>query len=91
MSGVVARHLVIHGRVQGVWFRASVRDAARARGVSGWAANRADGTVEAHLEGPADAVAEVERFCGQGPPRAQVTSVDARDAEPSGAAGFETR
>ncbi len=91
MTDLVARHLVVHGRVQGVFFRASVRDAARARGVGGWASNRADGTVEAHLEGPADAVAAVERFCGQGPPRADVARVEARDAEPSGAAGFEIR
>jgi acylphosphatase len=91
VADLVARHLVIHGRVQGVFFRASVRDAARARGVSGWAANRADGTVEAHLEGPADAVAAVERFCAQGPPRAQVTRVDGEDVDPTGATGFETR
>lgn len=91
MSDVVARHLLIHGRVQGVWFRASVRDEARRHGVSGWAANRADGSVEAFLEGPADAVAAVERYCGAGPPRAEVTRVDASDADPAGAVGFETR
>jgi len=91
MSDRVARHLVIHGRVQGVFFRASLRDAARARGVDGWAANRPDGTVEAHLEGPPDDVAAVERFCAQGPPRAEVTRVEARDAEPSGDVGFDTR
>jgi acylphosphatase len=91
MGDRVARRLVVHGRVQGVFFRASVRDAARTRGVDGWAANRADGTVEVQLEGPAEAVAAVERFCGEGPRGAQVTRVDARDAEPEGAAGFAIR
>jgi acylphosphatase len=91
VSDRVARHLVVHGRVQGVFFRASVRDAARARGVAGWAANRADGTVEMQLEGPAEAVAGVERFCGEGPRGAHVTQVDARDAEPGGTAAFEIR
>lgn len=53
MSGRVARRLTVHGRVQGVFFRATVSDAAVAAGASGWAANHADGTVEVWAEGSA--------------------------------------
>jgi acylphosphatase len=84
----VARDLVIHGRVQGVFFRAFVRDAARRAGVAGRAENRFDGTVAVRLEGPADDVAQVERACGRGPEGAHVERVDARDAEVEGLSGF---
>jgi acylphosphatase len=87
----VARRLVIHGRVQGVFFRATVQEAAERAGVAGWATNRPDGTVEVHLEGDPDAVAEVERVCATGPPAADVTNVEARDAAAEGLAGFSTR
>lgn len=73
---VVRVRVVVHGLVQGVWFRASCRDVATEAGVAGWARNRADGTVEAELEGPEDAVATVVSWCRQGPPRADVTGVD---------------
>lgn len=88
MSESVARKLAIHGRVQGVFFRAFVREAAEGAGVTGWASNQPDGTVEAHLEGPASAVADVEQACGEGPPGAQVERVEARDAKPEGFAEF---
>jgi acylphosphatase len=85
----VARDIGIHGRVQGVFFRAFVRDAARRAGVDGRAVNQADGTVAVRLEGPAGAVAEVERACASGPRGAQVERVDAQDAAPDGLTGFD--
>ena len=85
------RHLIVHGRVQGVFFRDSVRETAENEGVSGWAANRDDGTVEVMLEGPAEAVESVIGFCRIGPMSADVTSVDVAEEVPEGLSGFETR
>lgn len=87
----VAREALVHGRVQGVNYRAWVAERARARGVSGSAANRADGSVAVWLEGEPDAVAAVERALAEGPPHAAVDRVDARDAQPRGASGFSRR
>ncbi len=83
--------LAIRGRVQGVWFRDSVRREATARGVSGSAANLADGSVAVVLEGAADAVRAVADFCGQGPRSARVDHVDARTEPAEGLRGFEIR
>jgi acylphosphatase len=80
---VIARRLVVSGRVQGVNYRAWVRDRAVAHGVSGWAANQDDGSVEVWLQGPdPEAVAAVERAVGEGPPHARVDRVEAAAAEP---------
>ena len=90
----VARRLAVHGRVQGVNFRAWVRDRARSRDVAGWASNEADGSVEVWLEGEADAVAAVERAVTRPthpPGHAHVERVDATDAQPRGLSGFERR
>jgi acylphosphatase len=88
---VVARRAVVHGRVQGVFYRDTVRLTAQQRGVAGWAANRADGTVEVFLEGEADAVESMLRVLHDGPPRAEVERVYVSEAGPEGLAGFETR
>ena len=87
----VARRAVVHGRVQGVFFRDTVRRAAQQRGVAGWAANRPDGTVEVWLEGEQDAVDSMLRVLHDGPPRAEVERVDVDEVEPEGLRGFETR
>jgi len=87
----VRRRVVVQGRVQGVWFRASVRERARELGVSGWVANRADGVVEAEFEGRAEAVDRLVRFCRSGPPGALVESVETAESPPTGARGFEIR
>jgi acylphosphatase len=79
---------VVAGRVQGVWFRESCRREAEARGVAGWVANRADGTVEAVFEGGEPAVAEVIAWCRIGPPRADVTGVHVTQEQPEGLVGF---
>jgi acylphosphatase len=87
----VARRAVVRGRVQGVFYRDTIRRAAEQRGVAGWAANRADGTVEVWLEGEPDAVDSMLRVLRNGPPRAEVEQVDVSDGEPQGLEGFETR
>lgn len=86
--------VVVHGLVQGVWFRESCRRQADELGVAGWVANRADGTVEAVVEGRADAVARLVSWCRQGPPRAEVTGVDVTEQPIDGSAplvGFRVR
>jgi acylphosphatase len=87
----VARRVVVHGRVQGVFFRDTVRRAASSRGVAGWVANRGDGTVEAVFEGEEDAVDRLVELCRGGPGRAEVERLEVEDEEPEGLGGFEVR
>ena len=87
----VRRRIVAHGRVQGVFFRDSVRRAAQSRGVAGWAENRDDGTVEAVFEGSPDTVEAMVELCRRGPGRADVSGVDVEAEEPEGLSGFEIR
>jgi acylphosphatase len=87
----VARHAVVAGRVQGVWFRDSVRRIAEARGVGGWARNLRDGTVEVWVEGRLDAVQAVVDYCRKGPPRAVVEGVRLDEVAPAGLDRFEVR
>jgi acylphosphatase len=87
----VRRRLSIHGRVQGVFFRDSVRRIAAEHGVSGWAENRSDGSVEVVLEGERDAVDAVAAFCRHGPPHARVGRVEDREEPVEGPRGFEIR
>ncbi len=72
----IRRHLIIEGRVQGVWFRESTRRQAASLGVSGWVKNRPEGTVEAVLEGPEDAVSRLVEWCKKGPSSASVTHLN---------------
>ncbi len=90
-SETIRRRLLVRGTVQGVFYRDSTRDAARNEGVSGWAANRSDGTVEVVLEGPPDAVESVVGYCRQGPSSAHVESVDEHRETPEGLTGFRIR
>jgi acylphosphatase len=88
---VIRRHVVVHGRVQGVFFRDTARRQADSRGVSGWINNRPDGAVEAVFEGDADAVESMVRFCREGPRGAEVERVEVNEEEPEGLTGFEVR
>ncbi len=72
MADQVRVHVVIEGRVQGVFFRASTRDEARARGLTGWARNLPDGRVEAVFEGDKRVVENMLAWCHKGPPYAYV-------------------
>jgi acylphosphatase len=87
----VRKRVRAHGRVQGVFFRDSVRRAAQAAGVAGWAANRSDGTVEAVFEGQDEAVERLVGLCRHGPGHAEVTRLDVADEEPEGLTGFAVR
>lgn len=80
--------MVIHGRVQGVFFRASCADVATRLRVSGWARNEPDGTVHAEFEGDEKSVAAIIDWCRTGPKRASVTGVDVVEQEPTGDDGF---
>jgi acylphosphatase len=91
VSETVARRVVIHGTVQGVLFRDTMRRRAESRGVTGWARNCADGTVEALVEGDPDAVEAMVAFAREGPRAAQVEHVDVHEAAPEGHSAFETR
>ncbi len=85
------RRVILTGHVQGVFFRASVKEAAENEGVAGWAANRPDGSVEVVLEGPAEAVESVLGYCRTGPVNARVDSAEVLEEEPEGLSGFRTR
>jgi acylphosphatase len=88
VTTTIARRVVVHGHVQGVFFRDATRRAARTRGLAGWVRNRPDGTVEAWFEGPpADVLALVE-WCRTGPSHALVTDVDVSDVVARGLGGF---
>ena len=67
-----ALHLMIHGRVQGVWFRASTQETARQFKIKGWVRNTPDGNVEAHIQGEESSVDKMLSWCSQGPPGARV-------------------
>jgi acylphosphatase len=71
-SEVSALHLRIHGRVQGVGFRESMRQEAERLGVTGWVRNCADGSVEAVIAGDEAAIAAMLNWCHTGPPLARV-------------------
>jgi acylphosphatase len=83
--------VVVTGRVQGVWFRDSCREQARAEGVGGWVRNRSDGAVEAEFEGPEAAVDRVVAWCRSGPPRARVDHVDVTTIPTIGEETFRVR
>lgn len=75
----VRRHLIIRGRVQGVGYRAWTQYTALERGLQGWVRNRRDGSVEAVVAGPPDAVAAMIEACRQGPGGSRVDAIDQRD------------
>lgn len=88
---MIRRRVVVHGFVQGVFFRDTIRRAARGAGVAGWVRNTRDGTVEAVLEGEPEAVERLVALCQRGPSGARVDRVDVFDEEPGGLTGFSIR
>ncbi|MBH9537985.1 acylphosphatase [Novosphingopyxis sp. YJ-S2-01] len=86
-----ARRLVVHGRVQGVWYRNWTVEAARDLGLTGWVRNHDDGTVEIHAEGEPDAIDRLIDLAQDGPPAADVERIDCAEAEPEGFESFAKR
>jgi acylphosphatase len=78
----VARHVRVTGRVQGVFFRAWIREQADRLGVRGWVRNCSDGSVEAHIEGAEDRVADMLELLKRGPSGAHVDDLQVRDVDP---------
>jgi acylphosphatase len=87
---VKTHHLRIHGRVQGVWFRESMRIEAERLQVAGWVRNTPDGKVEAVVQGPAEAVDALIAWAHRGPPMARVERVEIGEAHGE-YRGFEKR
>jgi acylphosphatase len=90
-GAAVARRIVVHGLVQGVFFRDSCRREAEHLGVTGWVRNAGDGSVEAHFEGPEDAVAALVDWAHDGPRRARVDRVEVHDATSEHTGEFRVR
>lgn len=80
--------MVVHGRVQGVFFRDATRRLAKRHGVAGSVRNTTDGTVEAVFEGSADAVEKLVAFCEEGPRGAAVERVEVYEETPEGLSDF---
>ena len=74
-------HLLIKGKVQGVFFRATAKDVANLHDLKGWIKNTEDGDVEAVVSGNGEQVKEFIEWSKQGPPRAQVTDVIVTEQE----------
>lgn len=85
------RHLVVHGHVQGVFYRGWSVEAARSLGLSGWVRNRRDGTVEMLIDGPEAAIEAMIARCRDGPPAARVERIDVVETEEMPPAGFVGR
>ena len=86
----VRQRLRIHGQVQGVWYRESMRQEAERRCVDGWVRNRTDGTVEASVQGNAEAVAALIEWARRGPEAARVGRVEVT-SDADEVTGFEKR
>ena len=84
------QHLLIQGRVQGVWFRESMRREAERLGVTGWVRNTPDGAVEAVVQGPDEAVDALIAWAHAGPPTARVEHITQTDTQGQ-FSGFEKR
>jgi acylphosphatase len=88
---MIRRRVIVHGQVQGVFFRETARRRAQSAGVAGWIANRPDGTVEGVFEGDRGGVERLVDFCREGPRGARVDWVDVVAEEPEELSGFAVR
>ncbi len=88
---IIARHLAIRGRVQGVCYRDWAIRVATTLGITGWIRNRVDGSVEALAIGAPDAVDAFITHCRGGVPSARVDTLTVTEGEPEALAGFERR
>ena len=88
---MIRRRVTVPGRVQGVFFRETMRRRAESSRVAGWVRNNGDGSVEAVFEGEPKAVERLVDWCREGPRGARVEWVDVASEEPEQLAGFEAR
>ena len=86
---MIRRRVVVHGLVQGVFFRDTMRREAERRRVAGWVRNNPDGSVEAVFEGEEGAVERLIELCREGPRGARVDAVDVLREQPEGLSGFD--
>ena len=85
-------HIIVHGRVQGVWFRAGTKEKADELGLFGWVKNRSGGTVEIHAEGEKIKLEQFISWCHKGTPAADVASLDLqRTGAPQEYSSFDIR
>jgi acylphosphatase len=87
-GGVIRRRVIVHGYVQGVGFRYTARAQASRLGVGGWVRNRADGTVEAEIEGDEASIAALLEWFAHGPRGAIVERTDVSELDPTGDRAF---
>lgn len=88
---MIRKHIIVHGKVQGVGFRYYVNQSARRIGIRGWVRNLPDGTVEIDAEGPVTQMKTFVEAVKKGSPRSKVTNLEVRDKEPAGFQRFEIR
>lgn len=89
--GIKRMRAIVHGRVQGVFFRDYTRRQAQELGLAGWVRNQPDGTVEAVVEGDAGKLTVMREWLHSGSPQSEVVSLDINEEEPCGEAGFTIR
>ncbi|MGB3711486.1 MAG: acylphosphatase [Erythrobacter sp.] len=88
---MIAKHVILHGKVQGVFYRDWSVENARKLGIAGWVQNLRDGTVEAHLEGSDEAVRTMIERMHDGPPHAEVERIVENAVTSEGVEGFDRR
>jgi acylphosphatase len=86
---MIAREIIVKGKVQGVFYRAWAKEKADELGLNGWVKNRADGSVEIWVEGEDIFVLEMADWCRKGPARARVDDVDVKAIDPAGYLDFK--
>lgn len=91
MSDAAAVRIFVHGRVQGVFYRASAQKAANGLGLTGWVRNCDDGSVEIHAEGSKEKLEELIAWCRKGPPLASVSNIELNWIETQGLSSFDIR
>jgi acylphosphatase len=86
---MIAREIIVKGKVQGVFYRASAKEKADELGLFGWVKNSTNGAVEIWVEGEDRFVLEMAEWCWQGPARARVDDVDVKVVDPAGYLDFK--
>ena len=79
---MIAKHITVKGKVQGVFFRKYTKQKAQELNIAGWVKNTDEGDVEIMAQGNADALEKLMHWCKEGPPKAEVETVEVKDIEP---------